>query len=67
MDKCTIFRNLVHLKKYNENQKSNFKQTVYVTEHLPEALLKQKKLLMPQFKLARLNKQKAYWRVENGD
>ena len=37
---------------------------MYVTEHLPDALFKQMKLLMPQ---AKLNKQNAYWRVENED
>ena len=35
--------------------------------HLPELFLRQKKALLPQFKQARKNKQKVFWRVENGN
>ena len=40
---------------------------VYITDHLPELFLRQKKALLPQFKQARKNKQKVFWRVENGN
>ena len=39
---------------------------VYTTDHLPVLFLRQKKALLPQFKQARKNKQKVFWRVENG-
>ena len=40
---------------------------VYVSDHLPVEFLRQKKALMPQFKIARNNSQKTYWRAENGN
>ena len=40
---------------------------VYITDHLSELFLHQKKALLPQFKQACKNKQKVFWRVENGN
>ena len=66
LDKSIIFNNLKRLKSYNDQRKMDKKSTVYVTEHLPKAFLEQKKLLMPYFKKARMNKQKTFWQAENG-
>ena len=46
---------LKELKDYNENHPKN---RIYVTEHLPERMKAQRKLLIPKMKEARYNKQK---------
>ena len=66
-DKSRIMRELKRLKSYNEARKKNSKQTVYVTQHLPDAFLQQKKALLPKFKSAKLNKQNTYWKAEGGE
>ena len=66
LDKSMIFNNLKRLKSYNDQRRMDHKLTVYVAEHLPKAFLEQKNLLMPYIKKARMNKQKTFWRAENG-
>jgi len=48
-------------------RKLNAKLPVYATEHLPDLFLKQKKILLKEFKKAREQKQKTYWHAENGE
>ena len=67
LDKSMIFNNLKRLKSYNDLRRMDYQSTVYVIEHLPKAFLKQKELLMPYFKKARMNEQKTFWRAENGE
>ena len=66
LDKSIIFNNLKRLKSCNDKRRVDKKSTAYVTEHLPKASLEQKNLLMPYFIKARMNKQKTFWRAENG-
>ena len=68
-DKNLIYQNLRELKSFNEEKKKSIvnARPVYITDHLPELFLRQKKVLLPQFKQARKNKQKVFWRVENGN
>ena len=68
-DKNLIHQNLRELKSFNEEKKKSIvnARPVYITDHLPELFLRQKKALLPQFKQARKNKQKVFWRVENGN
>ena len=77
IDKAKIFRLSKNLKSYNaaanlqnlfdsnENEESVAKRYVYVTDHLPDAFLMQKRSFMPEFKAARQAKQKTYWKIEN--
>ena len=68
-DKNLIYQNLRELKSFNEEKKKSIvnARPVYITDHLLELFLRQKKALLPQFKQARKNKQKVFWRVENGN
>ena len=68
-DKNLIYQNLHESKSFNEEKKKSIvnARPVYITHHLPELFLRQKKALLPQFKQARKNKQKVFWRVENGN
>jgi len=40
---------------------------VFVTDHLPKELQKQKREIIPLFKAARKNKQKTEWRLLDGE
>ena len=64
-DKPQIFSSAKNLKTYNETRRSydEYSPYVYVTEHLPTKFQQQGKLLLPEFKEAKRNKQSAYWRV----
>ena len=68
-DKNLIYQNLRELKSFNKEKKRSIvnARPVYITDHLPELFLRQKKALLPQFKQARKNKQKVFWPVENGN
>ena len=67
-DKNRIFRLAKNLKTYNETRRScnEYSPYVYVTEHLP-AKFQEKKLLLPEFKEAKRNKQSVYWRAIDGN
>ena len=67
LHKSMLFNNQKRLKSYNDWRRKDNESTVYVIEHLPKAFLEQKKLLMPYFKKARMNKQKTFWRAANGE
>ena len=62
-DKNLIYQNLRELKSFNEEKKKSIvnARPVYITDHLPELFLRQKKALLPQFKQARKNKQKVFF------
>ena len=74
MDKSRLFAAAKHLKDYNkdryskrmqvpEKERSSKFQNVYITDHLPKELISQRKRLYPQFKEAKRNNNKAYWRI----
>ena len=67
MNKKQIFSNLKKLKSFSTMRRTANKSTMFVTEHLSKVFLQQKKLLMPQFKIAKENKQKTSWRAEDGE
>ena len=55
MDKEKVTKSLTNLKHYNQQRKPTENEVpyVYVTDHLPKVFELQKKMLLPQFKLAR--------------
>ena len=58
---------LKNLKQYNVERKSRIYpecNSVYVTEHLPRALMQQKKMLLPAFKNAEELDKKVSWKIE---
>ena len=58
-DKNWIFKAAGRLKAYNEARRADNRSSVYVSDHLPKAYLRQKKRLLPSFKEARnVNKKK---------
>ena len=66
-DKKLIMTSLKNLKQYNEERKSRIYpecNSVYVTEHLPRALIQQKKTLLPAFKNAKKLGKKVSWKIE---
>ena len=66
-DKKLIMTSLKNLKQYNEERKSRIYpecNSVYVTEHLPRALIQQKKTLLPAFKNAKNLGKKVSWKIE---
>ena len=67
MDKRQFFSNLKRLKSFSTMRRTAKKSTIFVTDHLLKVFLQQKKLLMPQFKIAKENKQKTSWRAEDGE
>ena len=78
-DKNRILNNLKNLKTYNqqrqeeqthsskENSVQPTKWPVYITDHLPQAFLEQKKLLLPAFKEARKLGEKTKWVAKSGE
>ena len=68
-DEQRIFSSAKNLKTFNETRRiyDGYSPYVYVTERLPAKFLKQRKLLLPEFKEAKRNKQSAYWRVTDGN
>ena len=67
IDKSTIFGNLKLPKDLDNAQKLKNKPFIYITDHLPRTFLQQKKMLLPDFKHAKRNKQKTSWRAEDGE
>ena len=65
MDKEKVTKSLTNLKYYNQQRKpaENKVPYVYDTDNLPKVFELQKKMLLPQFKLARKQNRKTYWRV----
>ena len=63
-DKQKIFDNLKNIKSYESTKALNL-NSVFVAEHLPEKFQQQQKLLLPEFKVRRMN-QKTVWRAEEG-
>ena len=58
---------LKNLKQYNVERKLRIYpgcNSVYVTEHLPRALIQQKKMLRPAFKNAKKLGKKISWKIE---
>ena len=78
-DKNRILNKLKNLKTYNqqrqkeqthsskENPVQPTKSPVYITDHLPQAFLEQKKLLLPAFKEARKLGEKTKWVAKSGE
>ena len=68
-DKNRIFSFAKNLKTFNETRRSydEYFPYVYVTEHLPAKFQKLRKLLLPEFKEAKRNKQSAYCRAIDGN
>ena len=67
-DKNLIMRSLKNLREHNLQRKTEHGDSaeyVYVTNHLPIELQKQKKRLLPVFKAARKDGKKATWKIEN--
>ena len=64
-----IYNSVKHLKSHNENlrheQKSN--PYVFVSDHLPQKLLEQRKQLLSMFNEARKRRQKTLWKVVDGE
>ena len=54
------------LKTFNDIQKDENIQSMYVTEHLPKLFQEQKKYLLSQFKKAKMKKLKTGWQIVNG-
>jgi len=68
-DKNLIFKNAKNLKSYNESVKreSPTNPYVFITEHLPEKFQQQRKRLLDTYKEAKKNRQKAVWKVLDGN
>ena len=68
-EKHLIMSSLGNLKDYNHarNQNNSVKQPpVFITEHLPQLFQKHRKMLMPQFKRARRERKRTYWKPVDG-
>ena len=65
MDKEKVTKSLTNLKLYSQQRKpaGNKVPYVYVTDHLSKVFELQKMMLLPQFKLARKQNKKTYWRI----
>ena len=66
MNKRYLFRKSKHLKTYISARRLPKEKNVFITEHLPKTFQKERKQLMPQFKLARRLDKKTAWRAEAG-
>ena len=67
-EKHLIMKSLKNLKAYNETRcKENHRNQsqVFISDYLPQEFQKHKKLLMPQFKSARKEGKKTYWKAED--
>ena len=67
-DKQLTFKNLKHLKNYNEalNLKARNPGYVFVTEHLPRELQLEKERLLPIFRNAKAEGKKATSKIPDG-
>lgn len=59
--KDTVMTNLFRLKNHNQIEGGS---RIYVQEHLPDRMAKQRKMLIPKFKQARSEKQKTRWAID---
>ena len=68
-DKNLIFKSAKNLKEYNASRKNtkNFHFNAYITNHLPKNFQRQQKLLLPLYKEAQKNKQKAVGKAFEGN
>ena len=60
-DKSEVMSNLYKLKDHNSIEGGS---RIYVSEHLPDRMAKQRKLLLPEYKKARALKKKTNWAVD---
>jgi len=79
MDKYKIFQLAKNLKSYNpnrsdpsvssfssENNKQQNKQKIYITNHLPQEFIFQKRALRTKFLAARNENHNTSWKIEDG-
>ena len=67
-DKNLIFKSAKHLTSYNAERRTKDKVSpyTYTTDHLPIKFEKQRKHLLPFYKKAKQNNQKAVWKILDG-
>ena len=68
-DENLIFKSAKHLKNYNAERRTEDEVSpyTYITDHLPVKFQKQRKRLLPFYKEAKQNKQKAIWKILDGE